>query len=144
MVKKIVFPKINNFTSKVGGSSVSTASSNLNILFDSLTKFSDPAVKAGIATLNTLNEDFNRWRFRGQQLTVNVNGSVTANMPQTISTNNSNDDKIIAELEKLNYTNTENSNNNAKLLQAIIVALKEQKVAVSVPTIISNSDYLTI
>ena len=65
-------------------------------------------------------------------------------MPQTISTNNSNDDKIIAELEKLNYTNTENSNNNAKLLQAIIVALKEQKVAVSVPTIISNSDYLTI
>lgn len=136
--------KINNFTSKVGGNSVSIASSNLNILFDSLTKFSDPAVKAGIATLNTLNEDFNRWKFRGQQLTVNVNGSVTANMPQTISTNNSNDDKIIAELEKLNYTNTENSNKNAKLLQAIIVALKEQKVAVSVPTIISNPDYLTI
>lgn len=136
--------KINNFTSKVGGDSVSTTSSNLNRLFDSLTKFNDPNVKAGIATLNTLNEDFNRWKFRGQQLTVNVNGSVTANMPQTISTDNSNDDKIIAELAKLNSTNMENSNKNTQLLQAIIVALKEQKVAVSVPTIISNSDYLTV
>lgn len=136
--------KISNFTSKVGGDSVSTASSNLNVLFDSLTRFNDPTVKAGIATLNTLNEDFNRWKFKGQQLTVNVNGSVTANMPQTISTDNSNDDKIIAELAKLNSTNMENSNKNTQLLQAIIAALKEQKVAVSVPTIISNSDYLTV
>jgi hypothetical protein len=133
--------KISNFTSKVGGDSVSTAASNLNTLFDTLTRFNDPTVKDGIAALNKLNEDFNKWKFNGKQITVNVNDSVTANMPQTISTDNSNDDKIITELTKINSSNIENSNKNTQLLQAILAALKEQKVAVSVPTIIKTPDY---
>lgn len=137
----VIADKINNFTSKVGGDSVSTAASNLNTLFDTLTRFNDPTVKDGIAALNKLNEDFNKWKFNGKQITVNVNDSVTANMPQTISTDNSNDDKIITELTKINSSNIENSNKNAQLLQAILAALKEQKVAVSVPTIIKTPDY---
>jgi hypothetical protein len=134
--------KISNFTSKVGGDAVATAASNLNALFDSFVKFNNPAVQSGIAVLNTLDEDFKRWKFKGQQLTVNVNGSVTANMPQSVNTSSENDNKILSELTKLNESNTINSNTNAQLLQAIIAALKEQKVAVSVPTIISNNDYI--